>query len=379
MRVEEWRSERVGDWSDADSHGLNGSADLVLAFGSRAHIGAPGLVDRLRARHPNAVLAGCSTSGEISDVEVHDGSLSLVAVSFEHTTVRACSEAVEQPQASRMVGQRIADQLRAHDLRHVLVLSEGLQVNGSELVAGITAGLPESVAVTGGLAGDGADFDTTLVLDDAGVRSGIVRAIGLYGDRLRVGYASYGGWDPFGPERLITRAEGNVLHELDHKPALSVYKAYLGEYAGGLPATGLRFPLTIRDRRGGPTLVRTLLAVDEAAGTLTFAGDMPVGSHARLMKANFDRLVDGASRAASEAQAQLARPSASLSILISCVGRKLVLKQRVEEEVESAREVLGDGPVMTGFYSYGEVCPHASGGVAVLHNQTMTITSLAEV
>jgi len=379
MRVEEWRSEQPGSWNDATVAQLNGAADLVLLFGSRTRLSSPDLLPTIQDRYPNAILTGCSTAGEISDTEVHDDSVSVVAVAFDHTRLRACTEVIDEPKDSRVVGNRVAAALAGQGLSHVFVLSEGLMVNGSELVAGITEALPAHVGVTGGLAGDGALFGNTVVVDDHGVRGGVVRAVGFYGNRLRVGAASHGGWDPFGPERLITKADGNVLYELDHKPALGVYKDYLGAYAAGLPATGLRFPLAIRDRSGGPTLVRTLLAVDEAAGTLTFAGDMPLGGNARLMKANFDRLVDGSVRAAVEARDKLPTHSVSLSILISCVGRKLVLKQRVEEELEGVREVFGDAPVLTGFYSYGEVCPPPLGGAAMLHNQTMTITSFAEV
>jgi hypothetical protein len=379
MRVSEWRNSPASAASDGTGAGLNGSADLVFVFGSRGCLEDGQLLDEVRTRHPNAVLTGCSTAGEISDVEVSDNSATVVAVAFDYTTVKGITVKIGEPRSIRNVGEAIAKALLGPDLSHVFILSEGTTVNGSELVAGLTDNLPKNVGVTGGLAGDGAEFANTLVVDERGAHSGVVRAVGLYGQRLVVGYGSRGGWDTFGPERLITRSEGNVLYELDHKPALEVYRAYLGEYAAGLPATGLLFPLAIRSRDGTPSLVRTLLAVDEEVGSLTFAGDLPMGGKARLMKSNFDRLVEGASRAASEARDRMKDIPAELSILISCVGRKLMLIQRIEEEVEVVREVVGDRPLLTGFYSYGEVCPHPSGGAAVLHNQTMTITSFAEI
>ena len=102
------------------------------------------------------------------------------------------------------------------------------------------------------------------------------------------------GWDPFGPERLITRSEGNVLYELDGKSALDLYKRYLGEHSQELPASGLRFPLSLRIPGADTRLVRTILAVDEPHQSMRFAGDVPQGAYAQLMKANFDRLIDGA-------------------------------------------------------------------------------------
>jgi hypothetical protein len=251
-------------------------------------------------------------------------------------------------------------------------------VNGSALVEGLSSHLPEEVTVTGGLSGDGGRFKETLVLWDGVAESNTIAVLGLYGERLRVGYGSLGGWDPFGPERLITGSKGNVLYELDGKSALELYKRYLGEHAKGLPATGLLFPLSLRTREGKTGVVRTILSVNEEEQSMTFAGDIPEGSYARLMKANFNRLIDGAVGAAKTSCDIIGRSSADLAILISCVGRKMVLKQRIEEEVEGVRDVLGDRTVLTGFYSYGEIAPFTPGGKCELHNQTMTITTLLE-
>jgi hypothetical protein len=202
--------------------------------------------------------------------------------------------------------------------------------------------------------------------------------VGLYGSRLKVGFGSLGGWDSFGPDRLITKSKANVLYELDGQSALGLYKQYLGEHAKGLPATGLLFPLSIRTQSGETAVVRTILSVDEAEQSMTFAGEIPEGAYARLMKANFDRLIDGATGAARTSEQALGPGSAELALLISCVGRKLVLKQRVEEEVEAVRDVLGEGTTLAGFYSYGEISPFAPGARCELHNQTMTITALSE-
>jgi len=354
-----------------------GAVQLVLLFGSAKTLEHRGHFDRLRALFPRASICGCSTAGEIEDTVVRDDSLTGTAICFEHTEVRVVCADVVAPDRGLASGRAVGDMLAGPKLAHVLVLSDGLAVNGSELTEGLREALPKNVAVTGGLSGDGDRFERTVVSCDATAREGRVCAIGLYGDRLEVGYGSLGGWDPFGPERLVTRAEGNVLYELDHRSALSLYKEYLGEYAEGLPATGLLFPLSVRaagdDRH---RVVRTVLSVDEDAGNMTFAGDLPEGHLAQLMKANFERLIEGA-----EGAAKLSRPEGcapELAILITCVGRRLVLKQRTEEELEVVRHVLGEGTTLTGFYSYGEICPSAPDAPCDLHNQTMTITTLRE-
>lgn len=362
-------------WSPATARLEN--AQLVLIFG------ASGVLDdarvaEVRRDYPAAAIVGCSTAGEIQDEHVNEDSIVITAVQFTATTVRIAIEDITNPADSRATGHRLGERLAATDLVHVMVFSDGLGVNGSELAAGLRDATQDGVAITGGLAGDGDRFARTLVVPDGPPRAGAVVAVGLCGNRLKVGYGSLGGWDAFGVDRLITRAHGNVLYELDGEPALRLYKRYLGDYAVDLPAAGLLFPLALRDEAGDVQgLVRTILAVNEEDQSMTFAGDMPEGMYARLMKANFDRLVDGAAGAATAAGQGMAE-GADLALLISCVGRKLVLKQRVEEEVESVRHVLGPRPALTGFYSYGEISPHVPLGRCELHNQTMTITTFAE-
>ncbi len=238
--------------------------------------------------------------------------------------------------------------------------------------------LDDSVVVTGGLAGDGDRFESTWVIDKGKPVSGIVSAVGLYGDAVKLGHGSQGGWDMFGPERVVTRSSANVLYELDGKPALKLYKEYLGERASGLPATALLFPLSLRETREDERrVVRTVLSIDEDEQSMTFAGDLPEGSLAQLMRANFDRLVDGAAGASLSAAGMVGDGSNVLSIAISCVGRRLVLGERTEEEVEAALENLPTGCRQIGFYSYGEISPYASGHCD-LHNQTMTLTAISE-
>lgn len=374
-------------WAEQGFHGPAGpalrSAQWVLVFGGSAELAREDLRAQLRERYPEATLMGCTTAGEIAGARVRDRSVSATAVQFEHTRFR-CAE-VKLPDAahSREAGAALAAELDQPGLTHVFVISEGLNVNGSELVRGLTSRLPAGVAVTGGLSGDGDRFGQTLVwLERSGTTSapseGKVIGIGFAGDRLRVGCGSVGGWDAFGPERLVTKSQGNVLFELDGRPALELYKRYLGDHAAALPASALLFPLSLRAPGSSQPVVRTILRVDEREGFMTFAGDLPMGSSVRLMRSNFDRLIDGATDAAKAGLRGLGDDEPGLAILVSCVGRKLVLKQRIEEEVESVQEVLGPGAVLCGFYSYGEIAPFVSESRCELHNQTMSLTLLSE-
>lgn len=368
----------LGGWSPA-SPGHDTSVELVLYFGATLQLErSDSPVRDLLTAYPAAVCAGCSTAGEIFGATVSDGGLTVALVSFSGTQVRGALEAIAQPADSEAVGAALGRALRADDLRHVLVLSDGLGVNGSALTAGLREVLPPEVFVTGGLAGDGAHFRRTVVGLGGDIGPRRVVALGFYGDRIRAAWGSAGGWVPFGPKRLITRAEGNVLYSLDDQPALALYKRYLGDRAAGLPSAGLLFPLevlTSREAQSG--VVRTILAVDEEKQSVTFAGNMPQGQYARLMKAGGDALVAGADHAATRAQAAFTGPQ--LAVLVSCVGRKLVLGPRVEDEIEAVLSRLPDDAGVVGFYSYGEICPSGLAPGCDLHNQTMTLTVLGEV
>ena len=376
MQIEQRQWTSGQGWNRPAS--LEGPVHLVVIFGGTSVLKEGSCIAELRKAYPRASVLGCSTAGEICDTRVSDDTLVATAVRFDGTRVSGVQTVLESALESHRAGQQLAEQLPKDELVHVFLLSDGLNVNGSELVEGLRSRLPMNVTVTGGLSGDGARFAETLVVWGEEARRNSIVALGLYGKRLKVGYASLGGWDPFGPERLVTRSKGNVLYELDGHSALDLYKRYLGEHANGLPASGLLFPLSVRSDIDNTAVVRTILSIDEAEKSLTFAGDVPTGSLARLMKANSHRLIDGAQGAAKISYQALGSTAPDLAILISCVGRKLILKQRVEEEVETIREVFGPRTAMTGFYSYGEISPFTPSARCELHNQTMTITTLLE-
>ena len=376
MQLETVVWDHVDGWS-APLPDFDSPSTLVVAFGDRSVEAEHQAVDELATAYPSSVIVGCSTSGQIAGTELRDDVVSVAVARFERTRIALAAAEMSTPAASASAGSALAAQLAGDDLRAVFILSDGLQVNGSELVRGLVEGLEPDVVVTGGLAGDGDHFERTWVIDKGRLRAGRTVAVGFYGESLQIGYGSQGGWGIFGPERVVTRSEGNVLYELDGKPALAVYRRYLGELASGLPATALLFPLAVRAQPGGEQLVRTVLAVDEDAQTMTFAGNVPQGWLAQLMRSSAGRLVDGAAHAAAMSASAPQNGGPTLAIAISCVGRRLVLGERTEEEIEATAESLPDRSQLVGFYSYGEIAP-GSTGFCDLHNQTMTVTTLAE-
>lgn len=332
---------------------------------------------------PGAQWVGCSTAGEISADGVSDHSVVLTALRFSQPAFRVVSETLQGMADSQGAGQRLGEQLASPDLKHVLTLGQGANINGSALVAGMAERLGPNVAITGGLAGDGGRFTGAQVLGPTGVTGDGLVAIGFDGPSWRITHGSLGGWQAFGPIRRVTASRDNVLVSLDGERALDIYKRYLGDYAAQLPASGLLFPWSVVNP-GAPAseqgVVRTLLGIDEAEGSLILAGDVPNGGHLQLMHASVDALVDAAEQAAQSADNVPTHPDdQALALLVSCVGRKLVMGSRVDEEVEAVAGVLGKAVTVTGFYSNGEICPNLPGTACHLHNQTMTITLLRQV
>jgi hypothetical protein len=362
--------------------GFDAGADLVLYFGAREPLANGERFDELRAMFPRARVMGCSTGGQIVNDDVFDDDISALAIRFDATELKATFHSVSGPQSSHACGQAIGRALAVPGLAGVFVLSDGLNVNGSKLVAGIADVVGHDVPVTGGLAGDGARFGETLVGVDCPPKSHAIAALGFYGSTVRIGHGAAGGWDIFGPRRRISRADGNLLFELDGEPALDLYQRYLGEEESkGLPGTALLFPLQIHHpNRPEHQVMRTVLAVDRDAGSMTFAGDVPEGWVAQLMRGNFDRLSAAAGDAACQARAGATKSDdeQGVAILVSCIGRRLLMGQRIIDEVEAAGAALGPKTLRTGFYSYGEISPHARSRYCELHNQTMAVTTIHE-
>lgn len=375
MKVGQKNWEPKNGWKEVIFNELN--PHLVLVFGERFVLENPERFTELKELYPNSKIVMVSTAGNIEGTNLND-QITATSLSFEKDSFIQISKInIELTANSFEAGIAVAKKLKVKDLKHVLLLSDGHLVNGSELVKGLLSVLPKSVTVSGGLAADGSRFEKTIVGENSQPKEGEIVAVGFYGDHLKFGSASYGGWDPFGIERKITKAIDNRLYELNGKPALDLYKQYLGEYSKNLPSSALLFPLAVKKKADSPYIVRTILSIDEKDKAMVFAGDIPEGGYAQLMKANFDRLIDGASQAALQSLKEIGTKP-DLALLVSCVGRRLVLDQKVEEELESVHEVFGKDTLLTGFYSYGEISP-AEDKFSDLHNQTMTITAIKEI
>ncbi|WP_338376989.1 FIST N-terminal domain-containing protein [uncultured Flavobacterium sp.] len=351
---------------------------LVLVFANRMLLENHEVISQIRNEFPYEHIVFGSTSGEILDNNVFDNSIVITAIEFEKTTFEIRTENIlEHYKDAKKLGQTLYNSMPRENLKHLFVLSEGSFVNGSSLIEGLEENITNTVPISGGMCGDDAKFEKTLASYKINPKEGEVVLIGFYGETLEITFASFGGWSTFGPERIITKSEANILYEIDDQPALDLYKKYLGDKANQLPQASLLYPLNVTPQGKKAPVVRTILGIDNESQSMTLAGDVPINSKVQLMMASVDAIAEGANEAAKLAMKNR-RKKPQLALLVSCVGRKLVMNQRVEEEIERVQEVVGDQTAITGFYSYGEMAPFSGNTFCDLHNQTMTLTLISE-
>lgn len=354
------------------------SNPLVLIFGNRFLLEDEGIYSEIKEKFPEGHLVFASTSGDITSKYVSDESITVTAIEFERSTFEIkTSNVLNSELDSFKTGKDLISQFKEEGLKHVFVISEGSFINGSQLTKGMNDTSKEELLITGGLCGDGARFEKTLASYNESPKLGEIVAIGFYGETFEASFAIHGGWTPFGPERVVTKSESNVLYELDDQPALDLYKKYLGDKSNELPGAALLYPLNVKSEDEKQSFVRTILNIDEAENTMILAGDIPENSKVQLMMTNVDNIASASELAAQQAlEKRNSKPQ--LALLVSCIGRKLVLDQRVEEEIEEVVSIVGEETTLCGFYSYGEIAPFNLEINCQLHNQTMTITLINE-
>lgn len=362
-------------WEANDNIENKSSVDLVTVFGDTEEFKKEEHYIYLKGIYPNAHIVGCSTSGNVSGAQISDSSLVVTAICFESSKVVLKSIEFETNENTKELSKKLADEFDQDGLKHLFLLTDGLNLNGSNLVHGFNDVV--NIPITGGMAADGTRFEQTWVIANAPAKQKRIAALGFYGDKLHIGTGCFGGWSEFGTQRIITKSKDNILYEIDNEPALDLYKRYLGEYANDLPNSGLRFPLSMKESEDDNEIIRTLLGINEEEKSIIFAGNVPEGYLARLMKPNIDLLIEGAGQAAEIAKIDNGKEA--LGLVVSCVGRKIVMSQLVDEELEAVAEELGDHVHLTGFYSYGEFAPFKNDlKNCELHNQTMTLTVIYE-
>ena len=381
MKTVQLKKHKNADWKYL-SENITLKEPLVLVFGNRFLLEDETLFEEIRSKFKDGHIVFGSACGDISSESIDDESITITAIEFEKSnfiikTTNILNSKLESKVDSFKIGKDLISQFSEEGLKHVFVVSEGSFINGSQLTKGMNSATDNNLLITGALCGDDARFEKTVSSYNEKPKLGEIVAIGLYGESLEISFSINGGWTPFGPERIVTKSEGNTLYELDNLPALDLYKKYLGDKSKELPGAALLYPLNVKTTDGQNTIVRSILNIDEAENSMILAGDIFENSKVQLMMTNVDNIVNAAEKAAKNAL-EFRKKKPELAILVSCIGRKLVLDQRVEEEVEEVMEVVGSSTTITGLYSYGEIAPFIGESSCQLHNQTMTVTLISE-
>ncbi|WP_405604357.1 FIST signal transduction protein [Polaribacter sp. Asnod1-A03] len=377
MRTVQLKRNKNSDWQYL-SEDIKLKEPLVLVFGNRFLLEDKNIFKEVKSIFNDGHIVFGSTSGDITSQSVDDESITITAIELEKSNfIIKTTNVLDADVDSFAVGKKIISQLPQEGLKHVFIISEGSFINGSQLTKGMNAATQDNLLITGALCADAARFEKTIASYNENPKSGEIIAIGLYGESLEVTFSINGGWTPFGPERIVTKSKGNILYELDNLPALDLYKKYLGEKSKELPGAALLYPLNVKSKEDNNSIVRTIINIDEEENSMILAGDIFEDSSVQLMMTNVDNIVNAAEKAAINAS-EFRKKEPELAILVSCIGRKLVLDQRVEEEVEEVMEVIGNSTTITGLYSYGEIAPFIGENNCQLHNQTMTITLISE-
>jgi hypothetical protein len=375
--IQAYKSKNNHDWNYLAEKVVLANP-LVLVFANRLLLEDKNVLSDIRREFPYEHIVFASTAGEIFDVEVLDDTVTIIAIEFEKSSfVIKTDNILNHNKNTRQLGAALAQKMPVEGLKHLFVLSEGSFVSGTALIRGLETDLNNGVALTGGLCGDGVRYERTLASYKEDPKEGEIILIGFYGESLEITFASYGGWLAFGPERIITRSEGSTIYELDGQSSLGLYKKYLGDKSGEFAKSALLYPLNVIAPGKTHAVVRAAVATDEANQAMLFADEVPQGSRAQLIMVSPDGIAQGAHTASVLAMQGRVTPP-QLSLVVSCVGRKVVMNQRVEEEIELVREVVGDAAAIGGFYSYGEIAPFHDTHSSELHNQTITLTLISE-
>ncbi|WP_406683450.1 FIST C-terminal domain-containing protein [Seonamhaeicola sp. MEBiC1930] len=376
MKIVQLRKYKNQDWQSLTPF-VKLQKPLVMVFGDRLELEDPKIYKSILKLFPKGHIVFSSTGGNIISNSVDDECITITAIEFERSSFVVQTINLNDTELdSYKAGIQLVNKLPKDGLKYIMVFSDGSFINGSELTKGMNFAVNSNVLITGGLSADSDRFERTIVSYNENPKDGEIVAVGFYGDTLEVSSSIEGGWQPFGAERTVTRSKANILYELDKKPALDLFKKYLGDKADELPVSTMFYPLEVKIDED-QSIVRTVLNINEDYNAMIFAGDVPLNSKVQLMMTNVDDLVNSAQLTAQQAFEKLINKP-QLAIVNSGLGRKLLLDQRTVEEIEQIKTVIGNEIVITGFYSNGEIAPFEDENMCQIHNQTIALTLISE-
>jgi len=357
--------------------------DLTLLFASPEHP-LQNVLAAARGKLAGTVIA-CSTAGEIDGVDMQQGGIAAFMFAWgnaQHraeplTPLEADGESAAIALTAAHVNLSASARVEGQTAGISLVFGDGLHPGFEALVAKMRQRLPPHHAVVGGGAGDGGRLERTFVGLDGAVASAAATAVHIASASpwgVGVGH----GAEPIGERMTVTKASGNVVHELDGRPALEVYRE-LAERRGIALADDAAVKQLLIEYELGIHFFDDLARVRAGVatmpdGSVVCAGEVPEGASVSFVHGDPERYVAAAQAAAQSAKDALGQAEVAGVLVISCVTRGIVIGERYGEEVAAVRRVFGDAPV-GGFLSYGEVA-RVRGKMDGYHNNSLVVVAV---
>ncbi len=333
--------------------------------------------NKIQSLFPTSDLVGFSTSGHYISNEIEDDNIVYAALKFESSSVKVQTYNISDFSNSGELGEGIAKNIEElSKVKGIGIISDGGQVNGTELMTGLSMNLDNKIPIFGGMAGDQARFEATMTGLNEMPSHGNVIVISFIGEKLNISTAHDDGWSSMGMEFTITSSEGNILNTADNKNIYDMLHELLEpENEDEFNRNTLFYPFSLTTD-DGVSVIRTPIKVNHKEKTLVYAGDMPQGAKITLMKSNTMDLLDSAMHATTATKNE--DKLESFLFAISCVGRRVVLGDMASEEYEEISNIYDKAKIL-GFYSYGEFTRSAGDdSYCKMHNQTFTLASISE-
>jgi len=353
--------------------------DLILIFASFDFENLSCSIQDISKKFKNAIITGCTSNGIINSKGVNNSVIAITALKFTNSSVALYTINLSPDSCATFeCGSKFINKIEQDNLKHIFLLSDQHLLIEQEFLDGMNANSDAAVSITGGLSSNSEFDDSKGLIINGKLDTNKAIAVAFYGESLKVGYHAVAGWNSYGSEHLVTNSSEKKILEIDDQPALDWYNSHFNENdIKKIKNIGIKYPIKIRNSENTSPVLRSPEHFDESDKSINLLSDISKGSYIRVMKADKDRVINGAENAAKKIIENYNHQH-ELAILISCKGRKLLLNGSTSEEVEAVVDQFPESTITTGFYSNGEISPFYKKTKCSYHNLTMCITTISE-
>jgi hypothetical protein len=345
--------------------------DFIFMFASIGY-DQQSLVRAVREATGGAPLSGCSAEGTINGDDADESNFSVLVTAISSNELRWTNGlATGLEDDSRAVGQRVAQELLPHlsaDTIGLFVFPDGLSLYLEHFFVGLEGNLPSDqfLPLWGGGAGNNVSVEepTYQYCDDEVVSDGVSYA--LLSGEVQASWAISHALIPIGGERKVTRSQGNVIYEIDGKPATEVLKEYLPEHALIEDRDWMRYAISLALFFKAPSymkdeeyVVRGVPAVRMADGSIIVQTEVQEGTSIWFSSRDKEKMTTGFDRMAAQIKDQLGGAQPKLVFQFECLtrGKTMLREQEKLQLLKRFRQALGPEAPWAGFYTIGEIGP----------------------